>query len=1071
MKSEKWLALLLSCVMIFSLFPAGGVVVYAESITHTDHCVCGGSVTTGDHTHTTTPTWTAWNGTDTITYDAKGFASVCLTANAEPSSSIEVTNGKTLNLCLNGKTLTTSITVKGNATLNICDCRGGGEIINEKSSAIEVNTKYTSGGSTVKGTATLNLYGGKINSDETFDSGAIKLYNNCVAEKDYVAVFNMYGGEVCNADSGESAVYASYANIGTGYYNINIYGGSVTCEKGNGFDVNNNKNVAIQVAGGTITGGWYGIWLSSQNTLTLAGNPKFIDKVYYSGTANIYIPSDVTLTVTDDFTPAGGTTISVEKSVDSSGSVVFALPETSGNSLSEKAQYFVSSEEGYFVECNGDGNLQLTVCKITEQPTESNGYTVTANGNSDKAAYQWYNAISGNVSVTDKNAAATNSFAYNNNWDEWSSRYSPDNTDPVTLEAFTLKMAKDDVLTVKYSNYSYGSQGTINGFTLTGNGSAVTGVVGQDGYYTTYTFTAPADGDYTLNANATPGSDTNDEETYYNLYCDFSATVSADVADEANGKLDGQTAEKLDTAEFDNGKYICAVTWEEKTTLYSDVVDLSAPVHTHCICGGENAVGDHTVHSAVEWTAWKSGDSLPEDAGYYYLTQNVDLPASTTWTVNNIISLCLNGFYITGASGQNVITVSSDKTLTITDCQETVGKITHNSGETGRGIENNGTLTLWNGSITGNTGSGYGIGVYNKGTFTMHDGGITGNIGTGGFSGGGIYNAAGKIFTIAGGSIANNKSSYGGGVCNYGTFDMSGGSITGNSTDIGNTGSGGGVFNAGTFNISGKVAITNNTNSKGVENNSYLYSGNALAVKGELDGASRVGITVTNASLFSNGVVIGSTDTDVFTVDNDSYFLTADGSNIELSNTVTVTFNAVGGKVDPSSKTVTYKTAYGELPTPTLDNYVFEGWYTAEAGGEKVESNTIANAKGSVTLYAHWSPVMYTVTIPERAELGKTVTVTAEGVYVASDSCLKVKLTDTEGFMLTNAENATLSYCINSGDTKLSVNDTILSVSGGTKDGSGSAELEFAAAEPIKFSGDYAGTVVFTISIEKGTNQ
>ena len=114
---------------------------------------------------------------------------------------------------------------------------------------------------------------------------------------------------------------------------------------------------------------------------------------------------------------------------------------------------------------------------------------------------------------------------------------------------------------------------------------------------------------------------------------------------------------------------------------------------------------------------------------------------------------------------------------------------------------------------------------------------------------------------------------------------------------------------------------------------------------------------------------------------------------------------------------------------------------------------------------------MYTVTIPERAELGTTVTVTAEGVYVASDSCLTVKLTDTEGFMLTNAENTTLSYCIKKSGTSLNLNDTILSVEGGIKDSSGSAELEFAAAEPIKYSGDYAGTVVFTISIEKGTNQ
>ena len=358
---------------------------YATALTGDthSHCVCGGSVTTGDHEHDTTAhTWTAWDGTGDITY-TDNVAYLYLTNNATLSSVLTVTDGNTLNLCLNGNTLSrtyTVIEVEGNATLNICDCAGGGEITSTSGCAISVTTKNNSNVHT-----TFNLYGGKIVSESTFDSGTIKLYNNDGENSQTVAVFNMYGGEVCNGSSGQSAVYASYANIGTGYYKINMYGGNITCENGNGFHFNNNKNVAMQVAGGTITTGWYGIWLSSQNTLTLSGNPKFVDKAYFSGTANIYIPSNVTPTVTGDFVPADNTIISVDKSVDSSGSVLIAKPAESENSLSEKTQYFVSSEEGYFVECNTDGNLQLTACAIEEQPSADNSYKVSAKGdNTDK---------------------------------------------------------------------------------------------------------------------------------------------------------------------------------------------------------------------------------------------------------------------------------------------------------------------------------------------------------------------------------------------------------------------------------------------------------------------------------------------------------------------------------------------------------------------------------------------------------------------------------------------------------------------------------------------------------------
>ena len=77
--------------------------------------------------------------------------------------------------------------------------------------------------------------------------------------------------------------------------------------------------------------------------------------------------------------------------------------------------------------------------------------------------------------------------------------------------------------------------------------------------------------------------------------------------------------------------------------------------------------------------------------------------------------------------------------------------------------------------------------------------------------------------------------------------------------------------------------------------------------------------------------------------------------------TVTVTFDPNGGSVSTSSKTVTYGSTYGDLPTPTRTGYNFDGWYTTASGGSKVTSSTTVTTASNHTLYAHWTPRTYTV--------------------------------------------------------------------------------------------------------------
>ncbi len=86
----------------------------------------------------------------------------------------------------------------------------------------------------------------------------------------------------------------------------------------------------------------------------------------------------------------------------------------------------------------------------------------------------------------------------------------------------------------------------------------------------------------------------------------------------------------------------------------------------------------------------------------------------------------------------------------------------------------------------------------------------------------------------------------------------------------------------------------------------------------------------------------------------------------------TVTFNANGGEVLQSAKTVTYLQPYGELPTPVRYDYTngmlgskydFKEWNTkADGSGDTITSSSIYENTDDTTLYAIWND-RFTVTI------------------------------------------------------------------------------------------------------------
>jgi len=108
----------------------------------------------------------------------------------------------------------------------------------------------------------------------------------------------------------------------------------------------------------------------------------------------------------------------------------------------------------------------------------------------------------------------------------------------------------------------------------------------------------------------------------------------------------------------------------------------------------------------------------------------------------------------------------------------------------------------------------------------------------------------------------------------------------------------------------------------------------------------------------------------------------------------TVTFNGNGGSiVGNTSKTVTYDSTYGAMPSATRTNYNFLGWATAPTGGELITSSTPVKILSNQTLYARWNlkdmvgPTLV-VTTPSGAS-------TASPTYYQSDSTITYSVSGT----------------------------------------------------------------------------
>ena len=167
-----------------------------------------------------------------------------------------------------------------------------------------------------------------------------------------------------------------------------------------------------------------------------------------------------------------------------------------------------------------------------------------------------------------------------------------------------------------------------------------------------------------------------------------------------------------------------------------------------------------------------------------------------------------------------------------------------------------------------------------------------------------------------------------------------------------------------------------------------------------------------------------------------------------LENSLTVSFNPMGGIPSPSSMVVVFNSEYGTLPVVERDEYIFAGWYTSETGGDLVKTGDKVTNPGNHILYAQWISKRIPV------EGIQILDMTDENEEFKSEVFVEVVVRNTPSyfnletrFIPENASNKNVSWA--------SDNDDLATVS---NDGH------------VTLNPDRTGTVILTVTTEDGNH-
>ena len=193
--------------------------------------------------------------------------------------------------------------------------------------------------------------------------------------------------------------------------------------------------------------------------------------------------------------------------------------------------------------------------------------------------------------------------------------------------------------------------------------------------------------------------------------------------------IEGATSYTYTATESDLNHKLTLKIFVKGTHYYTTDEVAVATLHTHCICGGNTAVGDHTSHTDVTWIGVSSLGEIT-GTGSYYLTD--DILMSSNLEITGTVNLCLNGYKIytlpkSQSYGYGTVKIQTGAALNVCDCSEDEsGLITTCRGS--YAIENSGTLNLYSGSVERSSDDNEAAVKVNAGAvFHMYGGKIGGN--------------------------------------------------------------------------------------------------------------------------------------------------------------------------------------------------------------------------------------------------------------------------------------------------------------------------------------------------------
>ena len=373
-----------------------------QAAEHT-HCFCGGSISAGGHTNHSDVAYTAWNGRSNITY-TNNTAYVYLTGNATLGGHLTV-DGKTLYLCLNGKTLSSNgsgkIQVKNGGHLVLCDCQGGG--------TFKGATKNVWGGACVYlYTSTFDMFGGKLTGGKVTGSGG----GGAIAMDDQQCVFNMYGGEISsnNGKNYGGAIFRTFdpnkPNTTGGTFNM--YGGTIknnTAKNGGAFF--STTGGTIKMTGGTVSGntatqnsndaGGGAIYMRGYGKINISGSAELAGNTS-SGDGGAILMGSGTITISGNAKLTGNTAsrwggaICLRKDGNSASTINMTGGEISGNKASKEggAVHVVDKNCTFNLsggKITGNTSVDGGAIYLNQEPSKLNmtggeisGNTATGNG-------------------------------------------------------------------------------------------------------------------------------------------------------------------------------------------------------------------------------------------------------------------------------------------------------------------------------------------------------------------------------------------------------------------------------------------------------------------------------------------------------------------------------------------------------------------------------------------------------------------------------------------------------------------------------------------------------------------